>query len=245
MRQIEEAAALSWPAAHVERIAGCVLRHTPGLPRRRTSSALPLLGTPDSIADRITAIESFYTARQVPPQVQVSPLEAQRELDAALADRGYQAHTPVLVLATTADAVLRSGADHAHVTTDVDKSLIPDWSALLHELAGGHEPAVDEVLPLVPDPIGFAIARLDGHPAGVAMFPTSGAWTGVFCMATRPSARRQGVASALLRAGARWARQQGSDRLYLQVTEDNSTARHVYVRHGFRLSHRYHYRRLD
>jgi ribosomal protein S18 acetylase RimI-like enzyme len=61
-------------------------------------------------------------------------------------------------------------------------------------------------------------------------------------MATRPSSRGQGIASAVLGAGARWAADQGATRLYLQVEEDNEAALGLYTRAGFTRSHGYHYR---
>lgn len=244
LAELERAAARSWPATTTEQRAGCLLRHSPGLDRGRSNSALPLLGTEQSVPERINAIESFYASRNRPPLVQVSPAEHHGELDQALAARGYRAHTPTMMLTTTAAAVLRAGGDHPHIAVTVHKGLDADWSTLLHECASGHDPAAEHTLPFVPDPVGFAVARLGGRPAGLAMFPAGGGWSGVFCVATLPHARRQGVASALLRAGARWAAEQGSDRLYLQVTESNRAARSLYTRHGFRPSHRYHYRRL-
>lgn len=243
--RIEAAAARSWPAAHSEQVAGCLLRHSPGNTRRRTNSALPLVEAAARPADRIEAIEFFYAERASTPQVQVSPLDVHGDLDGALESRGYRAHTPTLVLATTSAAVLRAGRDHSTLTTTVHSGLTPEWATFQHELAGGYDPIVEQTLPVVPPPTGFVLARLHDSTVGIALFAASDDWAGVFCMATRPQVRRRGVASALLRAGARWAADTGADRLYLQVTEDNAAARRLYTGHGFRLSHHYHYRCLD
>ncbi len=61
-------------------------------------------------------------------------------------------------------------------------------------------------------------------------------------MATHPAYRRQGIATAILHVGARWASARGAEELYLQVMGDNHSARRLYDRVGFRLSHTYQYR---
>lgn len=241
--EIDLAAARSWPATEIHQAAGCLLRCSPQLTRRRSNSALILSGD-QSVEARISVIESFYAARGRAALVQLTEITPNAALDSALADRGYAQHTPTLVLTTTPAAIIRAGHENHRISVTVHKTIDEEWSALLHESASGHDPVADHTLPLVPDPVGFALARLYGRPAGIALFPADGAWTGVFCMVTLPWARGHGVASAVLRAGARWATEQGSDRLYLQVTEDNQTARKLYIQHGFRLSYRYHYRQL-
>ncbi|MFD0888109.1 GNAT family N-acetyltransferase [Streptosporangium algeriense] len=50
------------------------------------------------------------------------------------------------------------------------------------------------------------------------------------------------MARAVLGAGARWARERGAERLYLQVERDNEAALRLYTRAGFSYSHGYHYR---
>ncbi len=61
-------------------------------------------------------------------------------------------------------------------------------------------------------------------------------------MATHPDWRRRGVASAVLRAGVRWASGAGAGRFFLQVEADNPGARRCYEALGFAPSHEYRYR---
>jgi GNAT superfamily N-acetyltransferase len=79
----------------------------------------------------------------------------------------------------------------------------------------------------------------------MGLFVTDAGWAGVFAMATRPEYRGQGIATAVLGTGARWAQEQGATRLYLQVEDDNPPARALYTGAGFVRSHGYHYRLLD
>jgi ribosomal protein S18 acetylase RimI-like enzyme len=67
-------------------------------------------------------------------------------------------------------------------------------------------------------------------------------WVGIFSMATVAEHRRRGAATSVLGALARWGLEQRATEVYLQVEEENGTARALYEGLGFRGAYRYHYR---
>ena len=107
--------------------------------------------------------------------------------------------------------------------------------------ADAHETYV-HVLQWIPPPAGFAVAHIEGRRAGVGLAVCERGWSGVFCMAVDPAARRRGVARAVLRALAEWSRARGARGLYLQVECDNAAAQALYASMGFTRSHGYHFR---
>ncbi|MHB1433711.1 MAG: hypothetical protein ACYCVZ_16570, partial [Streptosporangiaceae bacterium] len=73
--QIEAHAARAWPAASAVPVDGWLLRHTPGVLRRRSNSVLPPLGPPQAgdsgrLAGRleqvITRAEEYYAGLGLP-----------------------------------------------------------------------------------------------------------------------------------------------------------------------------------
>jgi GNAT superfamily N-acetyltransferase len=218
-RRIERIAAASWPAAVIEERDGWLLRHTPGVTRRRNNSALPV-GLPS-----VPSMEDFYGGLRAPAIVQVAPADQHAELDALLASRGYALDGRTSVL--TAPAV--TSAPSAPVTRHDDRSR---WETLFASIAG--DVSAMPVLSRITAPA--AVFTVDSRALALAV--TIDEWTGVFCMVTRPAHRRRGLASALLAAIAEWA----PGPLYLQVEDSNTVAHAVYARAGFTLSHRYHYR---
>lgn len=244
-RLIERYAARAWPATEAVEDQGWLLRHTPGVPRRRSNSALPL-GDAETLLTSLSRVEDFYACRGLPAVVHVAPAEEHTALDALLAERGYQHEAATLVCTAPAGTVIAGGSGGAAPSpVTVAKHPAREWLDAYVALDGhdNSREAADRVLSRVPGPAAYLSAERDGQVAGVGLAVAAPGWTGVFSMATSPAHRRQGLATAILRAAARWAADQGAGNLYLQVEADNHAARRLYDSLGFRASHTYHFRR--
>ena len=86
------------------------------------------------------------------------------------------------------------------------------------------------------DGVPAAVGRLAFLPAG------ADSRGGLYCMATRPDARRRGYANRVLRSLLAAGAAQGLDGYWLLVTAANPGARELYARAGFREAGRYLYR---
>ncbi|AQR74989.1 GNAT family N-acetyltransferase [Sphingomonas sp. LM7] len=80
--------------------------------------------------------------------------------------------------------------------------------------------------------VWLVIASLDGGDAGFALARTTAEEAELLLLATRPAARRRGVAGALLRAVIAEARTRGVEQLHLEVRSGNDAVR-LYRREGF------------
>lgn len=242
-QEVELLAARAWPATYTTSRGGWLLRHTPGVARRRSNSAA-LLAASDHPHHRIEAVESFYRSRDLPVLVQVAPAHHRTELDATLAARGYRLAAPTLVLtAPTADVVTATAVGDP-CAVHIDGEATPDWLAAYVAL-DGHDDSTTVaklVLPRIPQPAAYASLAVDGTVAAMGLFVAEAGWAGVFCMATDRRHRRHGYARAILHAGGRWAVTHGVHHLYLQVEAGNESAHRLYERAGFTHSHTYHYR---
>jgi GNAT superfamily N-acetyltransferase len=237
---LEALAARAWPALEQERIDGWLLRRTPSVGRRRLNSALPLGGGDAALE----TVERFYRDRSTAAIVQVAPAEELSALDGELGERGWRLDGPTDILAATTGDVLGLAPASSEISVSmrpvVDRRWLQAW------IAAEGRPDANEtyacVLAHIPPPAAFAIAELEGRAAGVGLAVCERGWSGVFCMATEPAARRRGVARAILRALTEWSRAQDASGLYLQVECDNAPARALYAAMGFARSHGYHFR---
>ncbi len=240
--EIERLAFGAWPAAEVDALGDWRLRFTSGVSRRANSvwpggaSGLPL-------ADAIARAEAFYHQRGAPPRFQLFPAEPCASLDGALAERGYELESPVSVQVARAADIAGPSAPHG-IAAQVLPLVTPDWWSVAAERS--RFAAVPELyrglLGRIGARAGYALARVGEAPAASGLGVVDGGFAGVFSMLTLPEQRRRGAAGAVLGALARWARQRGAERLYLQVERDNPAALALYARAGFRERYGYHYR---
>ena len=78
------------------------------------------------------------------------------------------------------------------------------------------------------------IAQIDnGEPLGFVLMRVGGGEAEVLTLATRPHARRTGVAKSLMTEAAKCAQKRGAQTMFLEVAEDNQPAQALYTALGF------------
>jgi len=84
---------------------------------------------------------------------------------------------------------------------------------------------------------------LDGRIVAIGRGAVDDEWLGVTAVEVAPELRRQGLASAVVRALWRWGAGCGAERGYVQVSSENAAAAALYERLGYWPHHRYRCRR--
>jgi ribosomal protein S18 acetylase RimI-like enzyme len=166
-------------------------------------------------------------------------------LNAVLDQEGFTRQSETLVL------VCGSGGDTPVPDPDVELSAGPtdEWLRLWWSVDGrGDEDSLATARGILEGCQSlYALVRDDdGRPAAVGRLAVpagrAAGWGGLYCMATRPDARRRGHANRVLRSLLAAGAAQGLDGYWLLVTAANSGARELYARAGFREAGRYVYR---
>ncbi|OYX31557.1 MAG: hypothetical protein B7Z03_04095, partial [Hydrogenophilales bacterium 32-62-9] len=190
----------------------------------------------------IARIEAAYRAKAMSPVFRLPEVEGLSSLAEALADRGYVATQPTLVM----------GADLASVTAVADPGggvLLerPDeaWASVF--LGEGFDPedGAQRVAVLSNSPGAVFAAVRDGagtHAVGVLSLAEG--WASLHGMRTRRDRRGQGLAGRVLARLARGALERGATKVFLQVEAGNAPALALYGRAGFTPLWRYHYWRV-
>ena len=101
-----------------------------------------------------------------------------------------------------------------------------------------HHATVQAVVP----PHVCATLRVRGQALGYGLAVCERGWLGLFDLVVQPSARGQGLGTALVRALLDWGRQAGAQAAYLQVRSANPRAQQLYERLGFVAAYGYHHR---
>jgi GNAT superfamily N-acetyltransferase len=229
--RLDEVIAAAWRAPMREELDGWELRYGYGL-TGRANSAWPRRDGELALSERISRLEAWYRERGLPPKVQLSPASRPVELDDELARRGWERGTDVLIETAAARDV-----EPDRPVAFIDH---PDDAWLDVWLGSRVFPRdrVDHVLPMLES--GDTVFVRAGE-AAVGRGTYHGGWVAVTCMATRPEARRQGAARAVLSALIHWTRERGA-RLCLNVDAANDPARRLYESAGFEPLYPYWYR---
>lgn len=107
--------------------------------------------------------------------------------------------------------------------------------AAIHALSGPDRPwTAEEIGALMgaPGAIGL-IAEAGGRPGGFLLARAAGGEAEILLLAVAPDRRRRGLATALLEAACRRARDLGARACFLEVAVDNGAALALYRRTGF------------
>ncbi|MEZ5798273.1 MAG: GNAT family N-acetyltransferase [Paracoccaceae bacterium] len=222
----------TWPAVRVWRVGPCLLRDGGG-GGQRVSAA--------SVAGDFSATDLDAALAELPQKLFViypGRSAAEAALDAALEDRGFARHDPVVAYAAPVEEL---AGDLPHLAAFAHWPPLEVVRQVWAE--GGIGPARVQVMGRVGGPKVALMARSGDRCSGAAFVACHGDEAMVHALEVRPGLRRQGAGGHLLRAAANWAAEQGARRLSLVVTERNEAARALYLRAGMAEVGQYHYRK--
>ena len=246
MAGIEELMDAAWPAADREESGTWVLRAASGVTQRANSVWPREPGNdPHGLLASLREARLWYRKRRLPLIFQVFEDPRYAPLNAVLDEEGFTRQSETLVL------VRDGGADTPAADPGVEISTEPsaEWLRLWWSVDGRGDGTALVVARGILErcPSLYALVRDDdGRPAAVGRLAVpsgaAGGTGGLYCMATRPDARRRGYAARILQALLREGDARGLGNYWLLVMASNAGARELYGRGGFRAAGRYLYR---
>ncbi|MDA5286749.1 GNAT family N-acetyltransferase [Streptomyces sp. Isolate_45] len=232
--ELARVTARAWAPLESEPLGEWTLRASGGF-TRRANSALPLGDPGIPLDEALGRVTSWYAERDLPAYVQASTGSAgtQELLCAELERRGWvnevSAEVRIGGLAPVADL----DAD----VSDVRLTRTPD-EAWLGRYGKVRDPDLARRM-LVAGPSVWFASLSDGRAVGRCV--VDGRWAGFGAVTVAPEHRRRGLATAVMRALARRALEEGASAAWLQVETDNPGARALYDGMGFATHHAYHH----
>lgn len=236
----ERRLAESWPPEVSEGAHGWRLRASGGA-TRRGNSVLALAFDGGDVHAAVDRAEAWYRERGLPACFMISPAARPDGLDRSLEGRGYRREGDSIVMAAPlppsglpAGIGLRRHERPTDAWLDVagegrTGAAAAAWAGIVGRTPGAGSAA------FVENRSGGTVAAVGG---GVVIDRT----LCIFCMFTRPAARRAGLARAVLAHLIQWASGVAADRILLQVEGGNEAARRLYRSFGLRDLYPYHYR---
>ena len=225
----------TWPAAEYSRSGGLLTGRGMGA-GGRVSSTRRVGAWSDADLDAAEAQHRDWTQA---PLFAVE--EDDRTLSAALAERGYAATRPTLILSIPIAQLTDRPIPHLTAIEvwpplAIQRDL---WSAM--EIGAPRQAVMDRAAA----PKTAILGRTQDRAAGTGFVSVSGRIATLHALAVLPRFRRAGLADWILRGAARFGAEQGAEQLALAVTKANAPALALYDRLGFTQIGRYGYWQKD
>lgn len=232
----------AWPALEKSAVGGWTLRFSAGI-SQRANSVLPV-GAPNDLDAALEEVETRSAARWLNSTFQISPAAQPADLDAYLAARGYTVGTPTLVQVMDGWELDRFAEIVPDTRIEFTDEPPQDWLELFWYQDG---PAAEDDRDvsrriLTGTPASYVSLRVDGRIESIARLATVEEYAGIYCVTTRPEARRQGYSRLVMEAVLHEAHRRQLAGVWLQVRESNVGAIVLYNALGFSTASTYHYR---
>lgn len=247
IRLIDELAANAWAAHTNQIVSGWRLRWNDGVTGRANSVWAGSLGDDQiAIEDRIEIAEEFYHRRGAPPKFHICPATQPANLDSILEALDYVIVTPTDVQIASVAAVLELSASNFEV--NIFENFTETWFKAFCQLTEQTDTraihARRGIFQRIAPRAGYALLKIDDQNAAVGLGVVERGWIGLFGIDTGVAFRKQGAATAIIRALMKWGEMFGATQTYLQVVPQNTAAMNLYAKLGFKKLYQYHYREL-
>ncbi|MEN8172368.1 MAG: GNAT family N-acetyltransferase [Chloroflexota bacterium] len=242
-KRIEDASLRAWPAFEQTNYHGWILRFSKGY-TKRANSVNPLRSSGLNSVEKITYCEKCFTEKGLPVVFRLTPFSSPDDLDDLLDARDYQLIDPTLVMTLDLQGTDFPPSDS---TSFQDRDL-DSWLADFCRLSGydlAEHQIHRQILSLIPAKASFNVLYQNQRLVSCGLGVLDGDYFGLFDLVTRSQYRSRGFGKRLINGMLHNARAAGARFAYLQVTEVNQPALHLYRKLGFKVSYTYWYRVLD
>jgi ribosomal protein S18 acetylase RimI-like enzyme len=241
-RRIEEAGLNALQTQRQLFYDGWLLRLSAGK-AKRARSVNAFFGSTLPLDRKLAHCERVYAQQGLAPLFRMTPFDQPRDLEPALAARGYVAFEETLVQAMP----LERPPEVPEAGPEVELAALP--VAAFVEAAGDlrrsppqQREAHRERLLNSPLEKRLVAVRSGGRVVCAAQVAAEGELAGLYDIVTAEDARGNGYATLACASLLSWAWQHGAQAAYLQVSADNAPAISIYRKLGFATVYTYHYR---
>ncbi len=226
------------PAVRTRHYDGWVLGFSEGY-TRRANSVMPLYESTLPLIDKVEHCRREYSRVSQPCVFKLTDASYPSDLDLHLASHSFAREAETLVMTMPLDSTIDRPLK-VNLYEAPDDEWMNTWERLSRRSAMSR--IFLTMLRSIPVPSAYATIRQNGHCVGCARASLSDGFVGLFDLLVAPEYRHRGLGTSLAQARLWWGMEQGATDAYLQVMDDNSTARSMQHRLGFREFYRYWYR---
>lgn len=241
IKEIEDISLNAWPSHQIELYDGWILRFSYFYTHRTNS--VEQFGTstlPWNI--KIPYCESMYQRWNTPAIFKISPLVSSN-FDYMLENRGYEIqHTTDVMTLSLSDAVLKNPYPDVTVMNTIPSSWIENLFRLKETTNPMHLKVVPSMYAAIPKDVICTFIRKDNQIIATGLGVLDRNYIGVYAIHVQEEYRSHGLARQICSAILNEGKKKGAEYSYLQVVDDNFTAKKLYESLGFKFLYQYWFR---
>ena len=234
----ERAGLKAWPGIKVEWDGSWVRRAAGGYTKRANSTQC---FDPDDFDDadlRVISAASWMVRQGIKPVFRITPLSSP-ELNVTLDEARWQDIDPSHLLA------MELGDIEADKEAQILPALDPKFLQVAQKLQGYDDATMAAMVNLISVftvPAAGVVLTRNGEAVASSIVAVADGIAITGNVVTDPARRRQGLGSAMMRAGLAWAKSEGAKHAALNVQADNDAAKALYQGLGYTHQYDYSYR---
>lgn len=248
VQKIEELALNAWPGLQTYLYDGWVIRLAEGY-TKRANSVTPLYGYGGSgefgLEEKVERCEGVYQGLKRPQPVifRIPSFVAEaQELDAFLAERGYERLDETLVMGLDLEEAEFEQSRRAYIMPGRDG--LSSWLSAYGRMSQSRTGEVHQkiLLQMLGERCPMMLMTNETVACGLGVYDAG--YVGLFDIVTAEEHRRQGYGRELVESLLGWGLMNDALYAYLQVVAENAAAVNLYKQLGFEEQYRYWYRIL-
>ncbi|UOQ48569.1 GNAT family N-acetyltransferase [Gracilibacillus caseinilyticus] len=241
IQKIEELSMNALPSLQTVLFDGWILRFSNGY-AKRANSINPIYFSIVKIEKKLNRVEQIYRKENLDVVFKLTSYVHPVDLDKTLSDKGYTfaGLTSVQLLSLDDINVSRSA------NSIISRRLSDDWytkCCLLNNVKEQDQPTLRTILENILADVCFVrLVSENQETLACGMAVLEDQYLGLFDIVTNPEFRNKGHGQQLMLTLLQWGKDNGADQAYLQVISDNTPARNLYAKLGFKETYKYWYR---
>ncbi|MBM3128639.1 MAG: GNAT family N-acetyltransferase [Chloroflexi bacterium] len=238
IQSIEELSLNALPSLQTLLVDGWVLRFANGY-TKRANSVNPLYASANGVESKVELCEEIYRRNNLPVVFKMTSAAQPENLDALLADRGYEVDSPTSV------QTMQLRDTNTSLDAKLDATVTEEWLAAFCRLGAideARKATLRQMLTSIAPQKCFAAMLEADQIVACGLGVRQGDHVGFYDIITDKVFRNRGYGKRLMRNLLTWGKQNGARHAYLQVMLNNAPALRLYAQLEFKQVYEYWYR---
>ncbi len=240
MLYLEELSMNAWPAIQTILYDGWILRFANGY-TKRANSINPVYFSNENIHDKIEECEKIFKEKNIPIVFKITPKIFPNNLDKILESKGYLVKD--ITRFQTLD-IEESDFEVSH-NIKIEDDFNGGWLEAfckLNKLSEENKNTIEKMFNNIISEKFFVSILDEDKIVGCTLGVLERNYVGIFDVIVDENHRNKGLGEKLIKATLRKAKDNGGEKAYLQVVDNNISAINLYKKVGFKEIYKYWYR---